>query len=471
MIRRWIAGVLLTIVLGAGVKAGADEPDAGDVLPSGFTPHLRSVSGGQVDWANGCIIAEGTGNAHGRTNQDRLMAKRAATVVAARNALAVAMGVQVDGDGRFADVRDGEVHLRGVVKGHETVSVDWRPNKTPPECIVTLRVPLWGVKGVASVVYTAQVQKAFTGGRERLALVTAGEDVADDVLVIDARGTGVLPCMFPVVARSDGAVVYDVGTIAHHQGQDPPPVRYAETAMSYEQLRACLDVEGNGVRGADVLAGRGKTVAPASRRWFSRSGTVFPNCCFPFYHGLLALRQRSTDGSRRDATGSLAARDHWRTSRQWHPVTSAIHHTSCVEGLVAGGGGGAAAWATVPGAEATDGGWFMCSPADETQSEGQARRGGAASQPTSRPASQPTSKPDRTSRRRQRRVVKAVKAVGRSKTEIVLTKEDADKLRNDPDGAGLLRSGRVIVVVDSVAAGIEGQRDDGSRDRVLALSK
>ena len=38
------------------------------------------------------------------------------------------------------------------------------------------------------------------------------------------------------------------------------------------------------------LAARGKTVAPASRRWFSRSRTVFSNRCFPFHHGLLDVR-------------------------------------------------------------------------------------------------------------------------------------------------------------------------------------
>ena len=38
----------------------------------------------------------------------------------------------------------------------------------------------------------------------------------------------------------------------------------------------------------DRLAARGKTVAPASRRWFSRSRTTFPNRCFPFHHRLLA---------------------------------------------------------------------------------------------------------------------------------------------------------------------------------------
>ena len=38
------------------------------------------------------------------------------------------------------------------------------------------------------------------------------------------------------------------------------------------------------------LTARGKNVAPASRRWFSRSRTTFPNRCFPFHHRLLSQR-------------------------------------------------------------------------------------------------------------------------------------------------------------------------------------
>jgi len=57
------------------------------------------------------------------------------------------------------------------------------------------------------------------------------------------------------------------------------------------------------------------------------------------------------------------------------------------------------------------------------------------------------------------------------RTKIVLTKQDAEKLRNTAKGANLLRSGRVIVVVDSVAAGIEGRLDVGPEDRTFARAE
>ena len=90
----------------------------------------------------------------------------------------------------------------------------------------------------------------------------------------------------------------------------------------------------------------------------------------------------------------------------------------------------------------------------------------AATQPTSKPTSKPARKP-----RRRRRVFKAVKTAGANKTKIVLTKRDAERLRKSAKGASLLRSGRVIVVVDSVAAGIEGRLDVGPENRIFARSE
>ena len=74
---------------------------------------------------------------------------------------------------------------------------------------------------------------------------------------------------------------------------------------------------------------------------------------------------------------------------------------------------------------------------------------------TTQPASGPTTQPKKTEprqRRRRRVVVKAVGVSGEQKTQVVLTREDAEKLRRSPEGASLLRAGRVVVVVDSAAA-------------------
>jgi hypothetical protein len=84
--------------------------------------------------------------------------------------------------------------------------------------------------------------------------------------------------------------------------------------------------------------------------------------------------------------------------------------------------------------------------------------GQAASRPTSRPAA----------RGRRRTVVKATRSAGATKTQVVLTKEDAEKLRTSPEGASLLKNGQVIVVVDSAAAGIQGRGREADEEAGFA---
>lgn len=93
--------------------------------------------------------------------------------------------------------------------------------------------------------------------------------------------------------------------------------------------------------------------------------------------------------------------------------------------------------------------------------------GEASSQPTTPGGtSQPTSRPGR-----RRVVVKAAAPTqGNAQSQIVLTKEDAEKLRQSPEGANLLRGGKVIVVVDSAAAGMQGRLPWDDDDSSLASS-
>ncbi len=344
----------------------AEEEDATALLLTGFTAHKRPVESGEVDWATGELIAEGLGKAaQGRSA--RQMAKRGATVVAVRNAMAIALGIKIDAAGNFKDIQNGEVHLKGVVKGHKVVSTEWFPKKNPLECVVKVSVPLWGVEGVSSVVYAAQHRKALLRGGRRLVLSAEREDVSDVVLVIDARGLKVDPCLFPSVAADGGGLLYDVASMSK-PGQAAPPVRYVETEMTYEQLQAWAQPVDTGVRTA-------RAQRPVTVAW-----------------------------------GSEGAMPVWGVS------------------LMA------------PSAAATK----------------------PSSQPSTQPATQPARKP------RRRRVVKAVRTSSKDQSKIVLTKEDADRLRNSAEGASLLRSGRVIIVVDAVAAGIQGRVEPAERSPRLA---
>lgn len=349
-------------------------PARGDDLPpiaAGFQPHVVNQKGGGIDWTSGEIIAEGIGKLRGNRPADRLGAQRAASLVAARNALAIANGIQFDAQGRVNNVRHGRITLTGVVKGQRVDETTWDKTKNPVECHVKLRVPLWGVTGICTVFSDAQRRVVVQRGGQRPAMVEGKADVSDVVLVIDARGRKVDVCLFPSVLSTDGTVIYDIATRADPQARSEPPVRYVETDMTFEKLRASLE-------------------RPA---------------------------RRDMDQPR------IALADHGRMRGGWSFHETHVH--SAGEWTAA-----ALDWEDAPSSQPT------------TTS--------ATSQATSRPG-------------RRRVVVKAAHAIpGQAPSQIVLTKEDAEKLRQSPEGASLLRSGKVIVVVDSAAAGIQGwlPRDD-----------
>ncbi len=329
-----------------------------DALPAGFAPHLRTVNGGRIDWGTGFILAEGKGIAPRNTERDRLMAKRAAVVVATRNALLIANGIRIDADGRFSGIRNGRVQLRGVVQGRQILSTTWRPNRDPPECVVTVRVPLWGAAGIASLVHARQRRKAAAMRATRIALARGGSVDEDEILVIDARGLNLDPCMYPTVRDDRGAVLYDLAAMTVAGAVVRAPLQYVETSLKHEKLGASMSI-----RQHHALA-----VPNAIRPepWIVDDGALLSGLSSPVFG---FQRPKKT---------------------------------------------------------------------------------------TSRPASRPTTRKTR----RRRRVVRAIKSPTGRPQDIVLTKEDAAKLSKDPDAAALLRAGRVLIVVDSAAAGIQGRLDD-----------
>ena len=351
-----------------GLARGDDLP----AIAAGFRAHVVNQKGGGIDWTSGEIIADGIAKSRSDKPADHLAAERAASLVAARNALALANGIQFDASGRVGNLRNGEIKLNGVVKCQRVVGTTWDKTKKPAECHVELRVPLWGVTGVCTAFSASQRRVAMQHGSRRLVLVEAKADVSNAVLVIDARGRKIDMCLFPAVVSEGGAVLYDIATRADALATSEPPVRYVETDLTYENLRACLE-------GAARRAEEDSHVAFADQKWL-RGGGLFQ-----------ATQARDTV----ELTAAAA----------FQPTT-----------------------------------------------------GSSTSQPTSRPS-------------RRRVVVKAADPTpGKAQSQIVLTKEDAEKLRQSPEGANLLRSGKIIVVVDSAAAGIQGRLPRGGDDTSLASS-
>lgn len=374
---RSFGGILIVVwTVGVGLARGDDLPP----VAAGFQPHIVNQKGGGIDWTSGEIIAEGMGKLRGNRPADRLGAQRAASLVAARNALAIAGGIQIDARGRVRNMRDGRITLDGVVKGQRIVDTTWDKTTNPVECNVKLRVPLWGISGICTVFTDGQRRAALQRAGRRPVMVEARVDVSDVVLVIDARGRKIDACLFPTVLSDDGAVLYDIATRADPQARSEPPVRYVETEVAFEGLRASLE--------------------------------------------------QPTRRDARDARGGRAIQGWMRGQHSFFEMR-------------------------VPPASE----WTALSSLDW--------EGPASSQPTTASAtSQATSRPGR-----RRVVVKAAHPMpGQAPSQIVLTKEDAEKLRQSPEGASLLRSGKVIVVVDSAAAGIQGRLPRDADETSLASS-
>jgi len=339
-----IAAFVGVVVLLA-VSIQAEQPGHNDalVLTGGFRDHLEPVDAGRIDWANGYLLAEGIGRATGSSEQERLMARRAGEVIAARNALAMAQGIRIDANGRVGQVRDGLVRVRGWLRGHKVVETHWLAGADPPECKVTLRVPLWGVRGLSSLFLSSHRARLARSAGRRLALVVSTADVSDFVLVLDARGRGLSPCLFPEILDADGNVLYDLRTLSRDVAQQHPPARYVESALEFEQLRAAVE---------------------SNRRV-----------------------------------------------------------------------------------------WFMLASAAPQEPPGESLIG--QQEATSQP-SNPSTAPSRR-RAKRRMAVRVAEIAGGQKTQLVLTQEDAQRLRRSPEAAGALKNAQVLVVVDAPAAGSEGR--------------
>ncbi len=75
----------------------------------------------------------------------------------------------------------------------------------------------------------------------------------------------------------------------------------------------------------------------------------------------------------------------------------------------------------------------------------------------------------KTGRTPRRLVFRAVKTRGTQKAGLVVSKSDAKKITTDPRSAALFKKGRVLVIVDAPAAGLEGRRPFESNGDSLAI--
>lgn len=217
----------------------------GQVLPKA-KDLVEPLEGGEVNWTTGQLIAVGEGKAKGVGAQQADLAKRAAQLAAARNALLMLGGVRVGPGGQFKDVASGTIKVQGVLENYREVSSEFDPQTRT--ATVKLAVPLYGARGAVKLF---GVELA---GRVKPVAPPPGRKKADvRLIILDARGTGFRPCALPRIAKASGDVVFDIAQTPAMKSPDPKqPVVYVKM-LPDEKLDKAMPLEDPEKKGQVVV--------------------------------------------------------------------------------------------------------------------------------------------------------------------------------------------------------------------------
>jgi hypothetical protein len=184
--------------------------------------------------------------------QARAMATRGAIVVAQRNLLEMVQGVYVVGETTVQDMITISDYIytrvEGVVKG----AVQVGPAIEKDGMIeVTMRIPIYGQKGVAGVFEESDLASARrrNGYREPSAGANLVPDAGDDVIdgsrpfVFSIKGKQIDPSMFPVVVDENGTIQFDFSTLYDTKtGKFPRYVQMSKRFMDDVGFQKGVDV-------------------------------------------------------------------------------------------------------------------------------------------------------------------------------------------------------------------------------------
>jgi hypothetical protein len=197
---------------------------------------------GFIDWSGKRLVAVGRSVQTQRGAAGALKARRGATVIALRNLLALSVGVRIGINGRIQGLKSGELFLKGYLKDFKISRTYSRVEKGRTYWFAEVRVPLFGVRHIAGNLYEEQlmVHRQLVGGRRRArwARPARPADIGGDVLVIDARGVGFTPCMYPLVVNEAGHILFDMETVPRDVAIGRGPCAYAETDLKFEKLQS-----------------------------------------------------------------------------------------------------------------------------------------------------------------------------------------------------------------------------------------
>lgn len=215
-----ISGVfLLSLGLADGQSQTVSPPPATATSPTplqdakelmtavaGLTPAVTAIPGGKIDWSEGLAYAQGTAKPAGSTPSDRAMAGNAARLIAARNAVLIMGGIDVGSGGKFTNLESGQLTVDAIVKDFQADEPVYNSDGT---VTVGIRLPFYGVTGIIKA-----GGAKFTAGTNRFAWPDVAAPVSKKIIVIDARGSGCRPCVYPRIVDSQGSVLFDASDIS-----------------------------------------------------------------------------------------------------------------------------------------------------------------------------------------------------------------------------------------------------------------
>ncbi len=191
----------------------------------------ESVPGGEIDWSGNTVRATGTGVLDiGNPNmaQARLMAERAAVVVAQRNLLEAIQGIRVDSETRVENfMTDYDViytRVEGIVRNARQVGPA-RYDSVTGTVEVELEMEIHSSQGLSGALSSVL-------GNPEISAVSMSSQTREfldqySALVFDGSQAGLQPSMYPKIYDSNGNLLLDTRNYAEYLGSG------GQTAMQF----------------------------------------------------------------------------------------------------------------------------------------------------------------------------------------------------------------------------------------------
>ena len=201
-----------------------------------------------LNWRSGYAEAYGVGktevrskakDARKRKAQDFLGAKRAAELLATRNAARLLARVRLNRTTKVDNPSYKET-LSATIKGAEEKCYKSSREADLPYYIAKVRVPFWGVQGLSSRMWATYV-KSY-GATKHAAAPRKNLD-EEHVIIIDARGTDCPPHLFPRIITEKGTVVYDISSVNKDIANETGMARfgYLDEEVPFEELEESFE--------------------------------------------------------------------------------------------------------------------------------------------------------------------------------------------------------------------------------------